>query len=683
MEQTDLFGTEKISKILLKLAPPVMLAQLIQALYNIIDSLFVGRYSDSGLTALSIIYPLQLLMIALAVGTGVGINTVMAAKLGVGNEKEADEYAGVGTPLAGFMWLLFAVICWFAMPFYAKMSTNSEVIIHDVIVYGRIVCVFSFGLFLESIWTKVLQSCGDMKTPMTAQIIGAITNIVLDPLLIFGMFGFPKMGIAGAAVATVSGQIMAALIVMKKGFRKSPHRQVYPHHIAKIFQLGIPNILMQSAYTFYILGLNLILATFSDQAVTALGLYYKWQTFFFIPLGAMQTCIVPVISYNYAARNIERCKKTLSASIVFGMSLMALGTLCFVCIPSQMLRVFTSDELVIAIGRVGFRFVGISFLPMVTSLIFPVFYQAVGSSLKSSLLTVIRTVVLFVPLAYLFSRFGLNWFWLTYPVTEVITSLTGAYFYRQFLNKDYVRETEASGGKNITDVIAATHISAATAGADSTGSHDNIDNLDNPDIALKPSKPGVIITIAREHGSSGKQIGKCVANALGIPFYYKEMITLAAKESGLNREFISDIHKNSPDIMRDLYLSSNAVQYAIKAQDAIIREIAENGSCVIVGRAADYILKDYDNVVRIFIHAPQDYRIQRVMDVYGDTPKEARVNIERSDKARASYYEHISGTHWGDARNYELTVDSSDGVEKTAQFIVRYITGHTQTDSAV
>ena len=683
MEQTDLFGTEKISKILLKLAPPVMLAQLIQALYNIIDSLFVGRYSDSGLTALSIIYPLQLLMIALAVGTEVGINTVMAAKLGVGNEKEADEYAGVGTPLAGFMWLLFAVICWFAMPFYAKMSTNSEVIIHDVIVYGRIVCVFSFGLFLESIWTKVLQSCGDMKTPMTAQIIGAITNIVLDPLLIFGMFGFPKMGIAGAAVATVSGQIMAALIVMKKGFRKSPHRQVYPHHIAKIFQLGIPNILMQSAYTFYILGLNLILATFSDQAVTALGLYYKWQTFFFIPLGAMQTCIVPVISYNYAARNIERCKKTLSASIVFGMSLMALGTLCFVCIPSQMLRVFTSDELVIAIGRVGFRFVGISFLPMVTSLIFPVFFQAVGSSLKSSLLTVIRTVVLFVPLAYLFSRFGLNWFWLTYPVTEVITSLTGAYFYRQFLNKDYVRETEASGGKNITDVTAATHISAATAGADSTGSHDNIDNLDNPDIALKPSKPGVIITIAREHGSSGKQIGKCVANALGIPFYYKEMITLAAKESGLNREFISDIHKNSPDIMRDLYLSSNAVQYAIKAQDAIIREIAENGSCVIVGRAADYILKDYDNVVRIFIHAPQDYRIQRVMDVYGDTPKEARVNIERSDKARASYYEHISGTHWGDARNYELTVDSSDGVEKTAQFIVRYITGHTQTDSAV
>lgn len=442
MDTGEFFGTEKIGKILFKLAPPVMLAQLIQALYNIVDSLFVGRYSDSGLTALSIIYPLQLLMIALAVGTGVGINTVMAAKLGIGRKKEADEYAGVGTPLAIMMWVLFAIICWFIMPAYAKMSTDSAAVINDVIIYGRIVCVFSFGLFLESIWTKVLQANGDMKTPMIAQIFGAITNIIVDPLLIFGMFGLPEMGIAGAAIATVAGQIVAALIVLKKGFRKSPQKEVYPHHIAKIFQLGLPNILMQSAYTFYILGLNLILATFSDQAVTALGLYYKWQTFFFIPLGAMQTCIVPVISFNYAAGNIERCKKTLTSAIYFGLLLMAVGTLCFLSIPKQMLQVFSSDALVIEIGSVGFRFVGISFIPMVTSLIFPVFFQAVGSSLKSSFLTVIRTVVLFVPLGFIFSRLGLNWFWLTFPVTEIITSAVGFLFYRQFLASDYVQKTK-------------------------------------------------------------------------------------------------------------------------------------------------------------------------------------------------------------------------------------------------
>ncbi len=434
--QTDLFGTEKISKILLRLAPPVMLAQLIQALYNIVDSFFVGRYSASGLTALSIIYPMQLLMIAFAVGTGVGINTVMAAKLGAGRRRKAEEYAGVGMPLAIAMWALFAGICYGIMPFYARMSTSSETVIQDVITYGRIVCVFSFGLFLESIWTKVLQANGDMKTPMIAQIIGAMTNIILDPLLIFGMFGLPEMGIAGAAVATVAGQIMAALAVMKKGYHKPPKLFVYPHHIADIFRMGVPNILMQSAYTFYILGLNLILSGFCDEAVTALGLYYKWQTFFFIPLGAMQTCIVPIISYNYAAKNLDRCQKTLSTAIIFGLLLMSVGTACFLLMPTQMLGVFTKDPLVIEIGRVGFRFIGISFLPMVTSLTFPVFFQAVGAAIKSSALTIIRTVVLFVPLGYLFAQLGLDYFWLTFGVTEVLTSIVGALFYRQFLRKE-------------------------------------------------------------------------------------------------------------------------------------------------------------------------------------------------------------------------------------------------------
>ena len=437
METTELFGTEKISKILLKIAPPVMLAQLIQALYNIVDSFFVGKYSESGLTALSIIYPLQLLMIALAVGTGVGINTVMAALLGIGEQKEADEYAGVGTPLAAGLWLVFAAVSFFLLPAYARMSTGSEEVIKDVVIYGRIVCVVSFGLFLESVWTKVLQANGDMKTPMLAQILGAVTNIVLDPLLIFGLFGIPEMGIAGAAIATVAGQIVAALIVMKKGFRRPPSLDKYGVYIKNIFRFGIPNILMQSAYTFYILGLNLILSGFSDQAVTALGLYYKWQTFFFIPLGAMQTCIVPVVSFNYAAKSIDRCRKTLSTALVFGWVLMFLGTLCFFILPEQMLRVFTADELVVSIGKTGFHYVGISFIPMVTSLIFPVFFQATGYSLKSSILTVIRTVVLFVPLGFLFSRFGLDRFWLTFPVTELITTLVGFIFYRQFLKKPY------------------------------------------------------------------------------------------------------------------------------------------------------------------------------------------------------------------------------------------------------
>ena len=411
METSDFYGTEKVSRILLKIAPPVMLAQLIQALYNIVDSFFVGKYSETGLTALSIIYPVQLLMIALGVGTGVGINTDMAYYLGIGKKKKAEEVAGTGTPLGLILWIIFAAVCYVTLPAYAGMSTDSPEVIRDVVAYGRIVCLFSIGLFTEGIWSKILQAEGDMRTPMIAQI-------------------------AGAAVATVSGQIVAALIVMKKAWYRSPRRSCYPGHIKRIYQLGIPNIIMQSAYTLYILGLNLILAGFSDQAVTALGLYYKWQTFFFIPLGALQTCIVPVISYNYAAKDIKRCRLVLKDSLIMGECLMFLGTLCFEFLPGQMLAVFSGDSEVIAIGTNGFHYIGISFIFMVTSLIFPVFFQAIGYAVKSSVLTIVRTVLFFVPLGYIFSRFGLQYFWLTFPVTELLTSVIGVGFYRNFLKRE-------------------------------------------------------------------------------------------------------------------------------------------------------------------------------------------------------------------------------------------------------
>lgn len=636
-QSSDYFGTEKISRILFKMAPPVMLAQLIQALYNIIDSVFVGRYSDSGLTALSIVYPIQLLMIALAVGTGVGINTAMASKLGLGQKDEADEYAGTGTPLAITLWIIFSAVCYGIMPLYAGMQTSSPEITADVISYGRIVCVFSFGLFLESIWTKVLQAEGNMKLPMLAQILGAVTNIILDPLLIFGMFGLPKMGIAGAAIATVAGQIVAAVIVMKRGFRKSPPKKTYFKYVRRIFRLGLPNILMQSAYTVYIFGLNTILAGFSDAAVTVLGLYYKWQTFFFIPLGAMQTCIVPIISYNFASKKYERCKRALNLAIIYGMALMLLGVLCFELIPEPMLRFFSKEDEVIRIGINAFRVIGISFISLVTSLTYPVLFQAVGASLKSSLLTIVRTVCLFVPLAYLFSRFGLQYFWYTFPATDGIVSVIGFFMSRKFFKGlDHTKEEQ-------------------------------------PAVILQKSKPGVIITIARQHGSSGKQIGKLVAERLGIPFYYKEMTSLAAQESGLDREFVSDINKNAPQLLHDLYLSGTAIRQAIIAQKKIIEKIAEQGSCVIVGRAADFVLKDNENVVRIFIRAPKEYRIERVMQVYGDTYEEAEKNISRSDKARAMYYKNISGLDWGNENNYELVVDSSCGVEESVDNICRFL----------
>lgn len=370
--------------------------------------------------------------------------------------------------------------------------------------------------------------------------------------------------------------------------------------------------------------------------------YYKWQTFFFIPLSAMQTCIVPIVSFNYASRRIHRCKVTLMTAVLFGMALMAVGTLCFETIPAPMLRVFTNDDRVVEIGSVGFRFIGASFIPMVTSLVFPVFLQAVGAAVRSSLLTVVRTVVLFVPLGALFARFGLEWFWLTFPVTETLTSLLGLVYCHQFLAHPYVKDAPLIDKDHHTAVIL-------------------------------PSRPGVIVTIAREHGSSGKEIGRQVAQRLGVPFYYKEMTALAAQESGLDREFISGLNRNAPKALYDLYLSTKVVRLAVAAQHQIIERIAENGSCVIVGRAADYVLRDQDNVVKVFIHASKEYRIGRVMEIYGDTREEAKENIRSSDRARAAYYRHISGKRWGEAANYDLVVDSSQGVRQAADEVVQYL----------
>ena len=426
------FGNEKIHKIIFKLAPPVMLAQLIQALYNIVDSLFIGRFDSKGLTALSIIFPLQLLMIAIAVGTGVGLNALVSHYLGLKKKDIADNISNMSSVIALYSWFIFAIITFFILPFYVRLQTSDSTIIDYSIIYGRIVCVLSVGLFLESMWAKVLQARGKMKLPMIDQIIGAIVNIILDPILIFVC----NLGIMGAAIATVIAQATSALILIKVGLKKSPNIEIYKTYLPKIYKLGLPNILMQSAYTFYIFGLNVILSSFSDAAVTTLGLYYKWQTFFFIPLGSLQTCIVPIISYNYAIKSIDRCKKTLNMVLLIGVILMFMGTLCFEIIPKQMVMVFTQEKEVIDISNYAFRFIGISFIPMVTSLIYPVFFESVGYVVRSSILTIIRTVICFVPLGYLFSRINLFWFWLVYPTTEIITSIIGYIFYKQFMKKE-------------------------------------------------------------------------------------------------------------------------------------------------------------------------------------------------------------------------------------------------------
>lgn len=433
-EEKDLefFATEKINKILGKIAPPVMLALLVQALYNIVDSFFVGQFSVDGLTALSVIFPLQFVAIALAVGTGIGVNTYMARKYAQGNRAAADAAAGTGTLLELLTWLVFAAFCYIFMRPYVLTSATEAEAVTAAVTYGNIVCLGSVGLFLESCWTKVQQAQGRMRTPMLAQIAGAAVNIALDPLLIFGWGLVPPMGIAGAAYATVAGQLVAAAITLPQGYRRAPLAvQVLKHYAGRIYHYGYAAILMQASCTVYIVFLNVILAGFSDAAVTVLGLYYKLQTFFFIPLFGLMTCIVPVLSFNYTRRAYARCKETIRLSCYISAVFMLLGFICFVFFPHEVINIFSTDKEVHAIGSLAFPIIGSSFFSAVFSLLLPIVFQAIGYGKTGTLLGLTRQIFTLMPSFWLLSLLGLNYTWLAFPFSETVAGAIGLYLYKK------------------------------------------------------------------------------------------------------------------------------------------------------------------------------------------------------------------------------------------------------------
>lgn len=431
----DFFGTERIGKVLLKIAPPVMLAQLIQALYNIVDSFFVGKYSDAALTALTVIFPVQLIIVAFAVGTGVGVNTYMARKFAQGRSEDAYETAGTGTVIALLTWAIFSVISSLLMRPYVMASAKTPLAVEYGVTYGTIVCIGSLGAFLEGNWTKVHQAHGNMRRPMIAQIIGAAVNIIFDPLLIFGVGFFPELGVAGAAYATVLGQIVAAAITCYGGLRKPPKFKAMLHYTGRIYKYGYSSILQQALYTVYIVALNIILAGFSDSAVTVLGLYYKMQSFFFIPLLGLQTCIVPVLSFNFARGSYDRCKDTMRDAFLISMAFMSLGIVCFVFFPDAVIGLFSRNAEVHDIGRIAFPIIGASFISAVFSLILPVFFQAIGNGVTSLLLSLTRQIFCLLPIFWLFSLIGLNYSWIAFPVSETIAGGIGLIMYFRQVRK--------------------------------------------------------------------------------------------------------------------------------------------------------------------------------------------------------------------------------------------------------
>lgn len=425
-------GDTPIGRLLLKLSPPVMLALLIQSIYNIVDSYFVAQYSLSGLTALSIIFPIQLLMTALGTGTGTGLNILISRMDGNGDTARQRDVVKSGLYLGIWNFLIFTCIGMLLIGSYYTISSNQAEVRAEGIQYAQIIFLGSFGLFMESNCTKLLQAKGNMVTPMLAQVAGAAINLVFDPIFIFGLFGAPELGVAGAAIATIMGQWAAMLITLKAVFRTYDVRGTFRFKdCIQIYQGGFPSIIMQSLYTLYIVGLNLILKQFTEDAVTVLGIYYKLQTFFFIPLMGLQQVIVPVISFNYGAHDNKRVNDTLRYSILISCGVMALGTFIFMAFPKELILIFAGSTPVLNIGTPALRIISVSFLPASLAMMFTVYFQGIEKGKCSVFITVLRQIILLVPLAWLFHFAGLSYVWLTFPVTEVIAMCCGFFLYRK------------------------------------------------------------------------------------------------------------------------------------------------------------------------------------------------------------------------------------------------------------
>lgn len=436
--QENKMGVMPINKLLLNMSVPMMVSMLVQALYNIIDSIFVARVSEDALTAVSLAFPIQTLLVAVGAGTGVGVNALLSKSLGEKNYNTANKTAMNGIFLAFLSFLLFVLIgLTVVKPFYLSQVKTTESDIYTMgIEYLSIVCICSFGVYAQFIFEKLLQATGMTFYSMLSQLAGAVTNIILDPILIFGMFGLPKMGVAGAAIATVIGQCVGATMAVLFNLRKNKEltisfRGFRPDGrvIGRIYRVGVPSIIMQAIGSVMTYSMNLILIQFTSTATAVFGVYFKLQSFFFMPVIGLNNGMVPIIAYNYGAGKRTRIVKTIKYSMGYAFALMFLGFLAFELIPGLLLGMFDASQEMIAIGIRALRIIGVHFLIAWYCIIAGSVFQAVGNGVYSLVVSVARQLVILIPAAYILAKTGgLNFVWWSFPIAEMMSLCVSTVF---------------------------------------------------------------------------------------------------------------------------------------------------------------------------------------------------------------------------------------------------------------
>ena len=424
-------GVMPEGKLLINMSLPMMISMLVQALYNIVDSIFVSKISEDALTAVSLAFPLQALIIAIAAGTGVGVNALVSRALGEKDGEKANKTAVNGIFVYIVSYIVVAIVGTMSVrPFYAMQTDATQKhILEFGVQYLSIVMLFSIGIFMQFIFERLLQSTGRTFYTMISQTTGAVINIILDPILIFGLCGMPKMGIKGAAIATVTGQIVAGLEaflwnlwknsdikISFKGFR--PDKRI----IANIYQIGVPSIIMQSIGSVMTTGMNLILMGISSTAAAVFGVYFKLQSFFFMPVFGLNNGLIPIISYNFGARKKKRMINTLKYGYLIAFLFTFVGFLCFEIMPAQLLSLFEASDKMLKIGVPALRVIGVHYLIAWFCIVTGTLFQAVGKATYSLYVSVARQLVVLLPVAYVLAKLGgLTLIWWSFPIAEIMS----------------------------------------------------------------------------------------------------------------------------------------------------------------------------------------------------------------------------------------------------------------------
>ena len=445
MERENIMGTMEINPLLVKLSVPMMISMLVQALYNVVDSVFVSWVSEEALTAVSLAFSLQNMMIAVGVGTGVGVNAMLSKSLGEKNQKRANATAENGIFLSACSFLVFLVIGLTCIKPYFYAQTSDDAIALQGIRYLSVCCIFSLGLFTQTMGEKLLAATGRTQLSMISQLVGAVVNIILDPIFIFGYCGEALSGTTGAAVATVIGQFCGAGMTLYFNTRKNPDIQLdfkgfrpTDKAIGHIYTVGLPSIAMQCVGSLMTFGMNLILMAFSSTAVAVFGVYFKLQSFVFMPIFGLNNGMVPIISYNYGARRPERVKKTIRLAVCYAEGIMVLGFCIFEFFPGQVLGLFSASQAMLTIGIPAMRIICLHFLLAGTSIVLSSVFQALGNGLFSLIVSVCRQLFVLLPAAWLLARTGsVNNVWWAFLIAEIVSVLMSLAFYAH-INKTII-----------------------------------------------------------------------------------------------------------------------------------------------------------------------------------------------------------------------------------------------------